>query len=288
MKQILKFFYKSIPFKKNIFYLLKWMKLPDTITKHLYFEDVFKVKCDENYFLIKHYGFQLENEIFWKGLSNGWEKISVELWIELSRKSSIIFDIGANTGIYSLISKCVNPSSIVFAFEPVERVYQKLKANNILNNFNINTEEFAVSNMDGEAIIFDLPEEHIYSVTVNKNLAGFQHAIETKIKIQKLSTYIEKQNIKHIDLIKIDVETHEPEVLEGMEQYLSLFKPTLLIEILSDEVANKIQNLIAKINYLYFNIDEINSPKLVSKLEKSDFYNFLICSPEIAKELKLI
>ena len=71
---------------------------------------------------MRHYGFQLENEIFWSGLTNGWEKISTRLWIELSKNSKVIFDIGANTGIYSLVSKSINPTSQVFAFEPVKRV----------------------------------------------------------------------------------------------------------------------------------------------------------------------
>jgi FkbM family methyltransferase len=288
MKKKIKKIYKNIPFKKHVFYLFRWMKIPNNLTKHLYFEDIFKVKFSQYSFLIRHYGFQLENEIFWRGLTNGWEKISIKLWIELSKKSSVILDIGANTGIYSLISKSVSPSSKVIAFEPVTRVYQKLNANISLNNFDIITAELAVSNLDGEAIIYDAPTEHVYSVTVNKNLSGLKDTIETKIKTQKLSSYIKQHQISHIDLIKIDVETHEPEVLEGMEEFLFLFKPTLLIEILNADVADKIQNLIADINYLYFNIDEVNSPKLVSKLGKSDFYNFLICSPEIAKELKLI
>jgi hypothetical protein len=42
------------------------------------------------------------------------------------------------------------------------------------------------------------------------------------------------------------------------------------------------------LDYLYFTIDEINRPLRVDKIEKSRFYNYLICSPCIAKKLKLI
>ena len=42
--------------------------------------------------------------------------------------------------------------------------------------------------------------------------------------------------ITKIDLLKIDVETHEPEVLEGYTKYIHLHKPTMLIEILNDEL----------------------------------------------------
>ena len=288
MKKIFKYLYTALPFKKQLFLFLKKLKLPESIYKHLFFEGIFKVKFDSNSFLIKHYGFQLENEIFWNGLTNGWEKISIKLWIELSKTSNVILDIGANTGIYSLVSKATNPTSKVYAFEPVTRVYEKLCANIALNNFDVKCFEFALSNNDGEAVIYDTPTPHVYSVAVNKNISGLADTIPTKIKTLKLSTFIKQNELSAIDLIKIDVETHEPEVLDGMEQYLELFKPTLLIEVLNDEVGDKIQQLIKNIDYLYFNIDEINVPKKVDKIVKSGFYNYLICSPKIAKKLNLI
>ncbi len=288
MKKGIKYLYNLIPFKKHFFYLLRGLKLPESIYKHLYFNDVFKVKFDSYSFLIKHYGFQLENEIFWSGLTNGWEKISIRLWIELSKDASVILDIGANTGIYSLVSKAVNITSKVYAFEPVKRVYDKLQENITLNNYDVKSFELAASNYDGEATIYDTPTPHVYSVAVNKNISGLENTIPTKITTQKLSTFIESNNITHIDLIKIDVETHEPEVLEGMAGYLQQFKPTLLIEVLNDDIGSKIQNTIANMDYLYFNIDELGTPKRVSKIRKSDYYNYLVCSESVAKKLHLI
>jgi hypothetical protein len=37
----------------------------------------------------------IENEIFWKGI-NIWEKTSVSIWIDFSKESRTILDIGAN------------------------------------------------------------------------------------------------------------------------------------------------------------------------------------------------
>jgi len=288
MKRILKFFYLYIPFKKQLFTVLRKFNLPEKVFKHLYFNSIFSVKVDASKFLIKHYGFQLENEIFWKGLNNGWEKISIGLWVKLSKNSHVILDIGANTGIYSLISQAVNSSAKVYAFEPVKRVFDKLQFNTQLNNYPIECFECAISNADGEAIIYDTPTPHVYSVAVNKNISGLENTIVTKIKTLKLSTFIKQNNLSKIDLIKIDVETHEPEVLEGMEDFLQLYKPTLLIEVLNDEIAFKIQKLIQNIDYLYFDIDEINLPKQVKEIKKSKFYNYLICSSGVARSLKLI
>ena len=88
--------------------------------------------------------------------------------------------------------------------------------------------------------------------------------------------------------MKIDVETHEPEVLEGMGVYLKQFKPTLLIEILNDTIGEEIQNVIKEIDYLYFNLDEKGNIKMVNNLKKSDYHNYLICERKIAVELELI
>ncbi|MFN2440714.1 MAG: hypothetical protein ABR503_16035 [Chitinophagaceae bacterium] len=43
-----------------------------------------------------------------------------------------------------------------------------------------------------------------------------------------------------MDLIKIDVESHEPKVSKGFSQ-IGQFMPTILIEILSDEVGRQVQ-----------------------------------------------
>ena len=214
MKKILKSIYSFIPFKKNIFQVIRIFPVPASVYRHLYFKGVFKVKFNDHQFLFEHYGFQIENEIFWSGLINGWEKISMQLWIDLCKNSDTIIDIGANTCVYSRVAKSINPEAAVYGFEPVKRVYEKFHKNCILNNFDIKCLEYAASNFDGEAVIFDSVAEHVYSVTVNKNTAPNTETIETIIKTKKLSTFINENKITKIDLIKIDVETHEPEVLQ--------------------------------------------------------------------------
>lgn len=289
MRNLFKIIYNILPFKKYLFLLIRPLKISESLYRHLHFKGIFTVKFNNYKFKIRHYGYQIENEIFWAGLTEGWEKISMRLWVELCKDSKIIFDIGANTGIYSLVAKSINPTSEIYGFEPVKRVYEKYGKNCELNQFQINCYNYAISNYDGEAVIYDTYSEHVLSVTVNKNLADKSvNTIETKINTKKLLTFIIENKINNIDLIKIDVETHEPEVLEGMAEYLSVFKPTLLIEILNDEIGERVQAVIKNIEYLYFNIDEINLPKKVDNILKSDYYNYLICTKSIAQKLNLI
>ena len=290
--RLLKSIYQLLPFKKHVFGFLKAVYIPPhSIYKHLHFKGVIKVKIDNGrQFLMHHYGYEIENEIFWNGLKDGWEKQSTNLWIKLCEDAHTIIDIGANTGIYSLMAKAINPQAHVIALEPVKRVYDKLVQNIQLNNYDIACIPEAASNKDGEAIIFDIPNtEHTYSVTVNTNIySPGTPVIQTIIQTIKLDTFIERENISQVDLLKIDVETHEPEVIEGYLKYIYLHKPTILIEILNDEVGERIEKMVAGLGYLYFNIDENAGIKKVDKITKSDYYNYLLCDHDKAVKLNLI
>ncbi|OFX56519.1 MAG: methyltransferase [Bacteroidetes bacterium GWA2_30_7] len=290
MKNLIKKIYLIFPFKKQIFLFIRYFWTPsENIFKHLYFKGNFKVSINKyKSFKIRHYGYFIENEIFWTGLANVWEKESLKIWMKLCETSDVIIDIGANTGVYSLIAKTINNNSKVYAFEPVKRIFSKLQDNISLNKFDIISIEKAVSNSDGNAIIYDTNSEHIYSVTVNKNLSDTGIKVfETKIETVTLNSFIKEYNLLKIDLIKIDVETHEAEVLEGFNEYISVFRPSILIEILNDEVGQKVNNLVSNLDYLYFNVDEKKGVMQVDKIKKSDNYNYLLCEKRKAVELGL-
>ena len=291
VKTFLKLVYKRIPFKHQLFRALKhiWTP-PESVFRHLHFTGVLNLEIDKCSFKMQHYGYTIENEAFWLGLDEGWEKVSMGLWSKLSQDSDVIFDVGANTGIYSLVSQAVNPKASVYAFEPVERVYNKLEHNFRLNKYPIVGIEKAASNYNGGATIYDEADsEHILSVAVNKNLLPEEaNVLPTEIKTVRLESFIEENELNKIDLMKIDVETHEPEVLEGMGKYLVKHKPTMLIEILNNDVGEAVESLVNGLDYLYFNIDEGNSSiRKVDTITKSDYFNYLICEPAVARNLEL-
>ena len=282
MKEIIKLLYRFIPFKKYLFLFVKLiLKLPKEIYCHLYFHGVFTIDLEGRQMKMYHFGQELENEIFWNGLSEGWEKESLKIWQKLSKESRVILDIGSNSGVYALISETVNPNGQVFAFEPVKRVFQKLEKNISLNKLNIKAFELALSNKDGEATIYDKPTDHIYSVTVNQDTsANKSDSIPVKINIQRLDSFIESQDLDSIDLMKLDVEFHEPEVLEGMGHYLKKFRPAILVEILTDETGERVEEYIDSLNYVYYNIDEDLGPMRQERITSSKGYNFLLLPSE--------
>ena len=172
MKVLFKNIYQLIPFKKAIFSALKKVWVPPVgIYQHLYFNNTISVKFDnQQYFKMVHYGHSLENELFWKGLFNGWEKYSMRVWAGLSKDANVIFDIGANTGIYSLVAKAINKNALVHAFEPFGAIHKKLQHNADINGYDIRCNCAAISNYTGDAVIYTADENFAYSVTVNQNL----------------------------------------------------------------------------------------------------------------------
>ncbi len=288
-RRLLREIYAIIPFKKQLFLLLRTFWSPsEQIYKHLHFNGVFTLSiAPRASFKMTNYGHSEETQLFWTGLSGCWERQSMRIWIELCKDANVILDVGANTGVYALMARALNPNARIYALEPVARVFQKLKENVSLNSYSIRCIQKAASNFSGRAVIYDTPADHVYSVTVNKNrLPEGSQAIVTEIETITLTDLIEQEKLTTVDLIKIDVETHEAEVLEGLQQYLAIHLPALIIEILNDEVAGRVAKLVDGLPYLYFNIDENNQIRKVPAITKSDYYNFLICTPAVADRLK--
>jgi hypothetical protein len=138
-------------------------------------------------------------------------------------------------------------------------------------------------------VIFDTDDEHTYSVTVNKNLnqTGKQ-AFQTKIDTIRLDEFIRDNHIPKTDLLKIDVETHEAAVLEGMKEILKRDMPALLIEILNDEVAKGVSSILDPLGYLYFSVNEKKGPVRTSSIKPHGDMNYLCCKKELATDLGLL
>ena len=285
MKKIFKKIYHLIPFKKGVFTIVKKIWTPSkNVFQHLSFHDTITLQAGEGKsFKMVHYGYTIENDLFWEGLYNGWEKYSLRIWSSLAEKSTVIFDIGSNTGVYSMLAKAINPQVTVHAFEPFRAVYNKLVNNVTINEFQVKANCLAISNFTGKAVIYTDNEDFAYSVTVNKNLwVKDKEPFKIDIDTITLKDYIEKNKIDTIDLMKIDVETHEPEVMEGFAEYFLRFKPIILIEILNEDIAEKLNRYFDTALFDFYNIDERKGIKKVDRLSKSDDYNFLVVPKEKA------
>tara|TARA_B100000902_G_scaffold239639_1_gene226942 strand:- start:487 stop:1251 length:765 start_codon:yes stop_codon:yes gene_type:complete len=152
------------------------------------------------------------------------------------KKINHFFDIGANIGYYSLFFQKIKN---IHAFEPNKKNFLRLKENVKLNNLNINTYNFGLSNSNSETEIWYTNKDKMGgSAIFDKNdpeLKKYKNEsiIKEKILIKKLDDVIHINNEEI--LIKIDVERHEKKVLEGMNKLIDQNNIIMQIEVGNDQ-----------------------------------------------------
>lgn len=281
--------YRNLPFKQPIFELTRRAApLPEKIYRHLHFRGVFKVKMGQGTsFLMRHHGYQVENDLFWAGYGHGWEATSLVVWSLLARRSSVVLDIGANTGVYALAAKAINPQARVVAFEPIKRIADRLRDNVGLNGFDVAVVEAGASDSTGEAVIFEPSTEHAYSASLDATmLAGRDDLRETRIAVTRIDDLAREHGLGRIDLVKLDAEKHEMAVLTGFGDMLMSSRPTFLIEILDAELGARVAGVFADCGYLFYEIVEGQGITLKPNLGGGG-RNHLVCPREVGDALRL-
>ena len=135
----------------------------------------------------------------------------------------LVFDVGANVGKYSSKVKMFNNESIVYAFEPHPKTFEILKKN-VEPLDQVHCRHVALSDHEGESEIFDYKTEDGSShASLFKGVITDIHkraCVSHKITLTTIDKVVQDLNIKHIDLLKIDVEGNEINVLKGAAQLL--------------------------------------------------------------------
>ena len=255
---------------------------PRRIYQHLYFRGTFDVEIPgHGRFELETLGGEAENELFWRGFAATWERRSLRIWCHLAKTANCIVDVGANSGIYSLAAQVVNPEAKVIALEPSRRVFELLSRNIRRNSLPIEPLEVAASDASGTATLFDTPDAFQTGASL---VAPPEDRVERyDVKVERLDTIVGGRCPGGVDLLKIDVEMHEATVLRGMQRTLEASSPTMLIEVLTDELGAEIEGIVRGFGYLFVPIDE-NAGAPDADVEISR--NVLICRPEVLDDLR--
>jgi len=167
----------------------------------------FKISCDLNEMLQRQFYFFgtyfLEEEI-------------LDCWQSMAHNAHVIFDVGANAGIYSLAALAVQPAAIVHAFEPTPEIADGLCATAKANGLDhLYVHQTAVSSRDGTAKLRRCRGE--LGTNEGMNFIS-QHATDAngeEVPTVCLDQFCLDRSIACIDLLKLDVQGHEYSVLQG-------------------------------------------------------------------------
>lgn len=244
------FHFIPVRLRSSIFKIWKKSGLPyKKFYKDLRFEGKLEVTLKDSKFYMHSTGGTVENEIFWKGIYRSLEPESIWIFEQLIKTGiTSMIDVGANTGVYSLFSYTLNPQLNIIAFEPSRKTCSKLISNIAMNRYDIKVENIALSNSIGNAVFYDVFDENQTNASLSSKMLKDNPNTNVRIDeyvvdITTFDDYYFTSGIGKIDFIKIDVELYETEVLEGMIQTIDKESPYLLFEVLTDEVAERINKI---------------------------------------------
>jgi len=168
-------------------------------------------------------------EYLWFG-ADQYETEIVTTWIQWCKESSLVYDIGAYTGLMSILAALSNKETQIHLFEPMDRTIERAKIN-IKANYveqSIQLHNKAASDSEHEASINLYREENFLgpgNSIYDKNLPILD---VKKIQCIKIDDYL--PDLKPT-IIKIDVEGHEKECLAGMIETIKRSRPKMIIEV---------------------------------------------------------
>ncbi len=141
---------------------------------------------------------------------------------EITSQRRRCIDVGANVGLYTY--RFAKLFQHVESFEPIPPCARIISASKLSN---VTVHNTALSNVQGQATL-NIPRTGGPEATALASLSNqFSEAETLSVNLQTLDSF----RFPEVDLIKIDVEGHELEVLQGGQETLKRELPTLIIEI---------------------------------------------------------
>jgi len=137
--------------------------------------------------------------------------------------NSVLFDVGANIGKYTLMLSREFPGAKIFSFEPNENTFKILKVNIKDKAECINAglgSEMKTGKIYTYADSVASSHASIYS-DVLKVFHEAEKIVDIDFEMITVDDFCAKRGIKEIDLLKIDTEGNEIDVLKGCRKMLS-------------------------------------------------------------------
>ena len=278
-------------------------QFPQKFLKRIYHDKKFSVIIAKSKFSLTGTKNSFENSIYWNSLAKSVEGFSIELLSNLLnlKNRPIFWDVGANSGVYTLIVRTLKPNSLIVAFEP-----SKMSQKKLIHNLSDNGYEYTFSYKPQETycnlILLNYAlgsknerlQFNYYSADDDFTYGG--QVLELNKKSSKTefidsltaTEIIDSNNNLLPNFIKMDIEGYEFEALLGFGAHIKKLE-VILIEILSDNMAEKIETLLTPHLFRYFDIDDRNrTVKEFSHLKKSSFRNWFVVKRDNNPGLALI
>ena len=202
-----------------------------------------------------------------------------------SREGWSVMDIGANMGAHTIrFANRVGVKGVVYAFEPTNYAYNKLVSNVSLNSpLKIHTYRVALwnENKNNQPITFRSSWQTNGTSVSSLCTADFV----------RLDDWCNKHNVRHVDMIKIDVDGNEFPVFDGGRELIERCRPLIIMEVAAYHFAgpDNPMSFLSTLGYRFWDIktqkeyagEEGVKNTLLSKDEEIDFSINLLATPNL-------
>ncbi|WP_020576357.1 FkbM family methyltransferase [Actinopolymorpha alba] len=214
--------------------------------------EVAGVVAEERFVMLRPAACVVAKELYW---GNGRrpqpaDDFAVQMFAALARSADVLLDVGAYTGLFTLVGTTVNPKLVAHAFEIVPEVYRMLFDNCVRNRVLDRTTLHHVgigvpgSTVDMPIASGDAALPCYYSVDMRFNDG-------VPIAIRSLDSFTEVADGDARVIMKIDVEGAEAAVLEHGQSFLRTHRPDILCEVLEQADEARLARLLAPHGYRF-------------------------------------
>lgn len=212
-----------------------------------------KVILKGNVFVFKEFTGEIGmfNQIFVKKIYDSYPGFA-----RVGKQNGIIFDVGANIGMFTLLVARQNPDCRVYSFEPNPDVYMRLTKNIEVNGLE-NVKPYRLGFSDKEAVAGIDDRESTVLGTIRFGDAGGLKRVE----LSTIDLFMKREGIKRIDLLKLDIEGFEYLALKGLEKNIRgvrrivmEYSEELKVKVISHLEERGFENVkcLSKYNVVYF------------------------------------
>ncbi|GAB4192600.1 MAG: hypothetical protein Tsb0015_14870 [Simkaniaceae bacterium] len=159
-----------------------------------------------------------------------YENFSSPIYSEIIQDRSVILDIGANIGWFSLVMGKRFPRARIFGFEVINDTFGYYLSNITLNNLkNIKALNLGISDFNGTDTFYFSEESS--SLASSKNIIQYSGSHIVNCDVKTLDAIVEELELDSLDLMKCDVEGGELKVLKGGAETIDKHNPVILMEV---------------------------------------------------------
>ena len=222
----------------------------------------------QRYLFRKDFFWKVKEKIHWFIRNNSRNAFKDQRILLNNLKNGIIFDVGTHVGDTTELYRKYFSGSNIFCFEPFSESCDYLKSR-FINDYKINAVELALGIKDETKSLYVSNFSNLNSLQrPNERAWGFTDKKSVDVETTTLDQFCYENDIKHIDILKLDVQGSELDVLMGSKTLLEKGNISLLYvewQVVplyeNHHKYYKIAEFLAGYEYEFFNLYNINEAR---------------------------